>query len=279
MNAKTKGLIQKGSIYLLLIGISVIFLYPTIWMVSSSLKTQNQMFERDLNVIPNPVMFENYARAWSTANFSVYFVNTLIFAVSVVILQIVLASSSGYVMARHSFPLKSAFLVAVMFTLLVPQATTIIPLFHLVRLLGLMNTRWGYILAAGGGGLTLGILLFMGFFKGIPTELEDAAKIDGCNLPQRYWHVMLPLARPVIATITITGFVGAWKSFLLPLIFTLSRPNLRTLAVGMVAFVGENSTDWPGMAAAASISLLPMMIVFMLFQRYFIQGLAGAVKG
>lgn len=279
MNGKMKRIIQYSIIYLLLGVLSIIFLYPTVWMVSSSFKTQRQMFQRDLNLIPNPVRPQNFLRAWKTAKFSVYFLNTVIFACSVVLFNLVLASSSGYVLARHSFPLKKTFLAGVMFTLLVPQATTMIPLFHLVRMLRLMNTRWGYILASAGGGLTLGILLFMGFFRGVPYELEDAAKIDGCNLPQRYWHVMLPLARPIIATLTITNFVGAWKSFLLPLIFTLSRPNLRTLGVGMFSFIGEHSTDWTGMAAAATISLLPMMPVFVVFQRYFIEGLAGAVKG
>ncbi|MFW6361155.1 MAG: carbohydrate ABC transporter permease, partial [Spirochaetota bacterium] len=136
-----------------------------------------------------------------------------------------------------------------------------------------------YTLAYTSKTLVIAILLFIGFYVGVPREMEDSGAMDGCNFWQQFRHIMLPLAKPIIGTVTILNTIGAWKEFMIPLVFTFSRPNLRTLGVGMYAFVGEFSSDWAAMAAAASISILPMMLVFLLFQRYFIEGLAGAVKG
>jgi raffinose/stachyose/melibiose transport system permease protein len=224
-------------------------------------------------------MFENYVRAWNTANFSGYFLNTIIYAGGLVVFGIIFASMSGYVIGRYPFPGRKIVLAMMISTLVVPTATTIIPVFNMVKILGLLNTRIGMILASLGGSLVFNILLFSGFFQGIPDDLEDAAKIDGCNFVQQFIYIMFPLSKPIIATVTILNFINGWKAFLIPLVFTFSRPGLRTLGVGMYAFVGEYSSDWTGMAAGASISIVPMMIVFFIFQRYFIEGLAGAIKG
>jgi len=268
----------KYLIHFFLILLVLIWLYPFVWTLSTSLKTSAQMWEGGTNLIPQPFEFENYLRAWKTANFSSYFLNTVIYAAGTVLLAIFLASTSGYVIGRFPFPGRNLVLVAMLATLVVPQATTIIPIFNLVKGLGLLNTRYGMILASSGG-LVVNVLLFSGFFQGLPKDLEDAGKIDGCNFLQQFFYIMFPLAKPIIATVTILTFINSWKAFLIPLVFTFSRPELRTLGVGMYAFVGERSTDWTAMAAAASLSIIPMMIVFLLFQRYFIQGLAGAIKG
>jgi len=265
--------------HLFLITLSAVWLYPFLWMVSASLKSSKQMWEGGINLIPDPIMFENYVRAWNTANFSGYFLNTIIYAGGLVVFGIIFASMSGYVIGRYPFPGRKIVLAMMISTLVVPTATTIIPVFNMVKILGLLNTRIGMILASLGGSLVFNILLFSGFFQGIPDDLEDAAKIDGCNFVQQFIYIMFPLSKPIIATVTILNFINGWKAFLIPLVFTFSRPGLRTLGVGMYAFVGEYSSDWTGMAAGASISIVPMMIVFFIFQRYFIEGLAGAIKG
>jgi raffinose/stachyose/melibiose transport system permease protein len=259
--------------------ICVAWLYPIVWMLSTSLKTSAQMWDNSASLIPNPLMLENYVRAWTTANFSLYFLNTVIFAVATVAILVIAGSSAGYVLGRFRFPARQALIALFVATLVVPRATTIIPLFTLADMLGLLNSRAGYILAFTSKSLVIAILLFMGHYIGIPKDLEDSGAIDGCNFMQQFWHIMLPLAQPIIATVTILNVIGAWKEFMIPLVFTFSRPELRTLGVGMYAFVGEFSSDWTGMAAAASISIIPMMLVFLFFQRYFIEGLAGAVKG
>lgn len=271
--------VSKIVTHILLILICLLWLYPFIWMVSTSFKTMKQMWDGGMNLVPDPFILENYIRAWSTANFSGYFLNTIIFAAGGVILSIFLGSTSGYVIGRFKFPGRKIIVALMIATLVIPRGTKIIPLFNLIKMLGLLNTRTGMILAASSGGLVLRILLFSGFFKGLPGDLEDSAKIDGCNFVQQFFYIMFPLSKPIIATVTILSFVGAWKAFLIPLVFTFSRPELRTLGVGMYAFVGQYSSDWTGMAAAASISIIPLMIVFFFFQRYFIEGMAGAIKG
>lgn len=274
-----RNLKSKIFTHTFLIIIGFIWIYPFLWMVSASLKTMAQMWQGGISLIPDPVVLENYARAWNTANFSNYFLNTVIFAVGVVVVGIFLSSTSGYVIGRFPFPGRKIVVAAMIATLVVPRATTIIPIFTMVKMLGLLGTRTGMILAQAGTSMVVNILLFSGFFQGVPGDMEDAAKIDGCNFVQQFWHIMLPLSKPIVATVTILGFINAWKEFLIPLVFTFSRPHLRTLGVGMYAFVGEYSTDWTGMAAGASMSIIPMMLIFLLFQKYFIKGLAGAIKG
>jgi len=129
-----------------------------------------------------------------------------------------------------------------------------------------------------GGAHVASILLYLGYFRQLPRELEESAVIDGAGFLSVFGRIMLPLANPVTATVTLLTFLGTWNAFFLPLVFTFSRPDLRTLSVGMLAFVGENSTDWSGMAAAATISLLPVVALFVLLQRYFVEGIAGAIK-
>jgi len=140
------------------------------------------------------------------------------------------------------------------------------------------DTLWGVILAQSGGAHVLYILLFAGYFSQLPRELEEAAIMDLSLIVRVFAQVMLPLATPIMATVVILQFINSWNDFLLPLVLTLSRPDLRTLAVGMYAFRGEYYVDWSGMAAAASISLLPVILVFLFMQRYFVEGIAGAVK-
>jgi raffinose/stachyose/melibiose transport system permease protein len=134
------------------------------------------------------------------------------------------------------------------------------------------------IAVMGGAGNTTSILLMTGYFNRLPKELEEAAVLDGAGFVTLFSRVMLPLARPIMATIILLTFLNSWNNFFIPLVFTFSQPDLRTLSVGMLAFVGQHSTDWSGMAAGATISLLPVMILFLFMQRYYVEGLAGAVK-
>lgn len=270
---------RRGALHLTLIALVVVWLYPIVWMLATSLKSNAQMWESSGSLIPDPVHWDNYVRAWTTANFSVYFFNTVLFAAAVVALLIVLGATSGYVLGRFKFPGKRLILGALIATTVIPRATTIIPLFQLAGFLGLLSTRLGYILAFSAQSLVVAILLFIGFYVGVPKEMEQSGAMDGCNFWELFRYIMLPLAKPIIGTVTILNTIGAWKAFMIPLVFTFSRPGLRTLGVGMYAFVGEHTSDWTAMAAGASISIVPMMVVFILFQRYFIEGLAGAVKG
>ncbi|MBC7234602.1 MAG: carbohydrate ABC transporter permease [Chloroflexi bacterium] len=271
--------IEMPLTHLLLIGVGIIWIYPFLWMVSAAFKTTAEMFGGGLNLIPKEPTLDNFVRAWKVANFRTYFFNTVTVTVSVVALVVTWSSMTGYAFGRYDFPGKKLFMGAIVATLFLPTGYTIIPTFELIKALGLLNTLWGVILAMAGGAHVLFILLFTGFFSSLPQDLEDAARIDGCGFVRTFWNVMLPLAKPVIATAVIMRFMWSWNAFFIPLVFTLGKPELRTLGVGMFAFVAEYATDWTGMAAAATISLIPIIAVFLALQRYFVEGVAGAIKG
>lgn len=254
-----------------------LWVYPFVWMVSASVKDQLEIFT-GLGLVPETFRWENYRRAWSDAQFGQYLLNTVVVAVTSTAIVVVRCAMAGYVLARFRFLGGKAVLVVLVATLFVPDGYTIIPVVDLASRLGLLNSLAGMVVALSGGAHVLGILLYLGYFRGIPKELEEAAVMDGAGFATTFFRVMLPLAKPVTATVTLLTFLAMWNVFFLPLVFTFSRPDLRTLAVGMLSFTGENSTDYTGMAAAAVISLLPIVALFLFLQRYFIEGIAGAVK-
>ncbi|MVO98405.1 carbohydrate ABC transporter permease [Paenibacillus lutrae] len=265
--------------HLLLIGMGAVWIYPFVWMLMSSFKTNNEYIVSGIKLLPETFQFDNYRRAWETAHFSVYFWNTVLITLAVVVIVVAVCSLTGYAVGRYQFRGRLLFITAITATMFMPKGYTLIPVYMLVNELGLNNSLWGIILAEVGGGHVLFILLFVAYFRGLPKELEESAEMDGSGFFRTFVQIMLPLAKPMIATTAIMQFMWTWNAFLMPLVFTLSRPELRTLGVGMYQFVGEQTMDWTGMAAAASISLLPILAVFILLQRYFVEGVAGAIKG
>ncbi|MFC5827815.1 carbohydrate ABC transporter permease [Nonomuraea insulae] len=256
----------------------LIWIYPFLWMVSASLKTSADVFTKGLDLLPGNPIWENYERAWAEADFGKYLLNTVIVTVCTVVVVVVRCAMAGYVLARHDFRGRKIIMGVLVATLFVPAGYTIIPLVDISQRLGMLNSLTGMILALSGGANVAAILLYVGYFRGIPKELTESALIDGAGFGTVFFRVMLPLAKPVTATVTVLTFLSTWNAFFLPLVFTFSRPDLRTVSVGMLAFVGENGTDWSGMAAAATISLLPVVALFIALQRYFVEGIAGAVK-
>ncbi|GAA0903238.1 carbohydrate ABC transporter permease [Pseudonocardia zijingensis] len=263
---------------LLLLSFAAVWVYPFVWVLSASVKGQLEVFSAGLSLLPETFRWENYARAWGDADFGTYMLNTVLVTAFTVVIVVVRCAMAGYVLARYSFLGRKFVLAVLVGTLFVPAGYTIIPVVELTQRLGLLNSLTGMVIALAGGGHVAAVLLYTGYFRGIPRELEEAAVIDGAGFGTVFFRVMLPLAGPVTATVVVLTFLATWNAFLLPLVFTFSRPDLRTLAVGMQAFVGENSVDWPGMAAAATLSLIPIVALFLFLQRYFFEGIAGAVK-
>lgn len=262
---------------LLLLPVCVIWIYPFLWMVSASLKTDQEIFA-GIGLVPSSPQWGNFARAWTEANMGRYFFNTVVVTGLSIAIVVISAAMIGYALGRYSFPGKRIIIVAYIATIFVPEGYTIIPIFALINSIGLGDSLFGIVLGVSGGANVIIVLLFAGFFNQLPKELEEAAVVDGAGFFRVFWTIMLPMTKPVIATAVILQFMQAWNAFLLPLVLTLSRPELRTLSVGMTAFQGEYFTDWSGMAAAATISLLPIIVVFLFLQRYFVDALAGAVK-
>jgi raffinose/stachyose/melibiose transport system permease protein len=260
-----------------LAAICFVWIYPFLWMVSASLKTQSEIFG-GLGLLPANPQWGNFVRAWTQARIGEYFVNTVLITVASIAIVVTTSSMIGYALGRYSFPGKKIVIGLLVAHVFIPEGYTIIPVFDLINRLGLAESLWGVILGLSGGAHIVQILLFAGFFSQLPKELEEAAIMDGAGFFRIFWRVMLPLAKPVVATTIILQFMHSWNAFFLPLVLTLTRPDLRTLAVGMYAFKGEFFTDWSGMAAGATISLLPIILVFLFLQRYFVEGVAGAVK-
>jgi ABC-type glycerol-3-phosphate transport system permease component len=261
----------------ILAAVCLVWIYPFLWMLSASLKTQAEIFS-GLGLIPSHPQWGNFVRAWTQANFGEYFFNTVIVTAATIAIVTTTSAMIGYVLGRYSFPGKKIVIGLLVAHVFIPEGYTIIPVFDLINRMGLGNSLLGVILGLAGGAHIIQILLFSGFFSQLPKELEEAAIVDGAGFFRIFWRVMLPLAKPVVATTVILEFMHSWNAFFLPLVLTLTRPELRTLAVGMYAFKGEFFTDWSGMAAGATISLLPIIIIFLFLQRYFVEGVAGAVK-
>ncbi|MCA9979451.1 MAG: carbohydrate ABC transporter permease [Anaerolineales bacterium] len=279
MQALTKS--RYGRLNLLttavLLIIGLVWIYPFLWVIFASFKTPSEMFRAGATLLPETWDFSNFSRAWFKANFNIYFFNTIVYAVSATVIEVIKSSMCGYVLGRYDFPGRRLLMGLILATLFIPIASIILPQFQLIRTLGLLNTRPGVILAMSGGAGALYVLLFTGFFQTLPDELFDSARIDGAGFLTTF-RLMLPLAKPIIGTVVIFQFMNAWNEFNIPLVFTLGKPELRNMAVGMYAFRGEYSVDWPGFAAGTAISIIPVLLVFFAFQGYFVRGLSGAVK-
>lgn len=278
MAAKVRRISAKCVLYAFLIVAAVIWMYPFVWMLTASFKTQDEFWGSGLNIFPQHPTLENFVRSWNNANFSQYFLNTIIVTVCAVVIVLMCTSAAGYVLGRYAFPGKKALLGVFMASITIPLTFTIIPVYELLNSMHLTNSLLGLIIAECGGSHILFLMLFSSFYSGLPKEMEEAAIVDGCGFFQTYARIMFPLAKPVIVTVVIMQFIWTWNSFLMPLVLTLSKPELRTLAVGLYALQGEHVVDWTGIAAGATIAVLPVIVIFIALQKYFVDGIAGAVK-
>jgi raffinose/stachyose/melibiose transport system permease protein len=202
--------------YLALGALCLVWIYPFLWLVSASLKTPIEIFAKGLNLIPDTPVWENYVRAWGQAGFSTYMLNTVIVTVGTVAVVVFHTALTGYVLGRYDFVGRKVIIGILAATLVVPAGLTIIPIVDLVSALGLLNGHWGIILALAGSGQSAAILLYAGYFRGLPRELEEAATMDGAGFLRVFFYVMMPLAGPVTATVTVLTFLAAWNAFLIP---------------------------------------------------------------
>ncbi|UFU07809.1 carbohydrate ABC transporter permease [Ruania halotolerans] len=258
--------------------VALAWVYPLLWILSASVKDAMGIFSSGLSLWPESWHWDNYARAWSDAGFDRYMLNTIIITVATVMIVVVRCAAAGYVIARFRFLGRRLLVGVLAATMFIPTGLFIVPVVELTDLMGLLNTHVGLILALSGSGHVAAVLLYAGFFSRVPKELEEAAVMDGAGFLRTFFRIMLPLSGPITSTVVVLTFLATWNNFFLPLVFTFSVPENRTLAVGMLAFEGTNSTDWSGLAAAASLSLLPILVLFLALQRHFVEGIAGAVK-
>ena len=270
--------VKKGINHLVLLAIGLIWVYPFLWMISASFKSQNEFFNNRLGLIPQAPTVDNIKRIWVRANFGSYFLNTVVVTCFAVVLVLIITMLAGYAMGRYKFVGRNLMMGIFVGSIAIPLVSTIIPTYEVVKGMHLTGTKTGLVLAQAGGAHVIFLMLFTSFFASIPMELEEAAKIDGCSFFRIFFNIMMPLCKPIATTVVIMETIWTWNAFMLPLVLTLNNPAWRTLAVGLYAFKGENTVDWTGIAAGGTIAVIPVIILFIILQRHFVEGIAGAVK-
>lgn len=269
--------VQKAIIYFFLIALAFINLYPLFVLFLSSFKTTPEIFMKPF-ALPKVWKFSNYAEAWNKANFANYFKNSIIITVFSLAAIVLVSSMAAYVIARFEFRGKRALFLYLITGLALPARLAIIPIFLTVRDLHLQNTYTSLVLVYTAGGIAFSMFLLINFFKSLPRELEDSAKIDGAGPFRVYWSIDLPLLKPALATVVIFNFVDIWNDFFFPLIL-INKDSLKTIPLGIQAFYGEYGVQWNLLFAGLNISVLPVLILFILMSKQFIAGLTeGAVK-
>ncbi len=273
-----KRTFQSLLTYLILIVGGTIFLIPFLWMISTSLKTLEEVFLFPPVWFPEKLIWQNYRDVWRLVPFSRFFINSLFLSTIAVVGTLFCSSLAAFAFARMDFPGRDALFLLYLATIMVPAAVTMIPLFILMRLVNWMDTYYALI-APTVLGNAFATFLLRQFFLTLPKELDDAALIDGCSPFRIYCYVTLPLSKPALSALGVFTWLGSWNDFLWPLII-ISSPQRMPITAGLAFLQGAYTTRWPLIMAGAVMALVPMLVVFFIGQRYFIQGIAlTGIKG
>ena len=261
-----------------LLVLTVLVTYPSAWALINSLKTSAELARGPL-ALPTTLALSNYVEAWVQGQFGLYMLNSFVIALPTVAAVLVISVLAGYAFAHLRFRGKTILYLYVVAGLAIPFVVIIIPLFFQMRSFGLLNTHWSVILPQIAIILPFGTVLTRNFMLDVPRSLLDAGTIDGCNSLQLLWHVVVPSIRPALASLVIFSFMWTWNQLFLPMVM-LTDTDLRPLPVGLTYFQGQFGTNVPVLAAAAIVASLPVVLMYLLFQRQFIRGMTvGAIKG
>jgi raffinose/stachyose/melibiose transport system permease protein len=263
--------------FMIMVFYVVLIIYPLFNMVISSFKSNKDILTTPF-ALPASVDFENYRTVWVDKGFSRYFLNSLIVTTAAMAFVILFGSMGAYGISRYTYRASTLIYMLFLSGIMLPLKAAIIPLFLLIRKLGLINTQLSVIMIFIAMGLPSTVFILSGFMKGIPLELEYAARIDGCSDFQIYRRVVMPMTAPAVALVTIYNAVPIWNDFFFPLVFLQSN-RLKTLPVGLSTFFGQHSTNWSLLFTSLSLAIIPMLILYLFMSKYFIKGMtAGAVK-
>jgi len=276
MNARSFKLAQKTILTVIMLILSLISVMPFFWMLSASFKPTADVFEFPIRWIPKVATFDNYVTVWF-ARFQTYFMNSVKVSVVSVLGEVITSALAGYAFAKIKFKGREPAFVIYIATLMFPHQMLLVPRFVLYRLMGLYNSLWALMLP--GIFSAFGTFLFRQFFTTIPDELIEAAKLDGCNHFKTFTRIILPLSMPVVSTLVIFSFVGSWNNYENALVF-LSNKDKFTIPLGLLQFQTEEQTNYGAIMAASVLSLLPIFVIFLSLQKYFIEGIAtSGLKG
>ena len=276
-NVRRANTLLGARLAILLLGVAVMVV-PFAYMVATSFKHNQIILQLPPQFIPHQPTFANYRSAWSSNQFSRYFVNSVIVALATTFAAVLLSSMMAYSFARFRFPGRSLLFGTVLVGLMVPTMMLLIPQFLLARQIHALNSLWGLVFFYTGMNLALNTFLLRSFFMDIPQELEEAMVVDGAGPWMRYWRLVLPLSRPALATVGIFTFLASWDEFVWALT-VIDDPSKRTLPIAIALFQGEHQTHWELVFAASVIAIIPVIAIFGIFQRQFVSGIAtGALK-
>lgn len=249
----------------------IITMVPFIWMLSTSFKSSGAIFAYPPKWIPSPFTLMHYRELFERVKFLTHFKNSLIVATSITILNLFLNSLAGYAFAKYKFLGRDKIFTLLLATMMVPGQVTMMPVFLILKNLGLLNTFSGLIIPGASG--VFGIFFMRQFMLTIPNDLIDSARIDGCSEFRIYWNIILPLCKPALATLAIFTFMGSWNEFLWPLII-MTKESMYTLPVALANLNGQYNTEWGLLMAGSVVVILPILLVFISMQRYFLKGIA-----
>ncbi len=275
---KAVNLFQNFFVHAFLLTVTFSCLFPLFWMVRCSVMTNSTILV-DKSLIPGTIVWHNYVVAWTKGNFGIYFLNSMIYTVSVVFGIVVISSLAAYAFSRLKFPGKNLIFGLFVAAMMIPLPGSFVPLYVMMTKLGLVNNRAGYILCMINVGLSLSILLLKTFFDKMPSDLEDAARIDGCSKLGIWRHVALPLARPALAVIVIYNSLNVWNEYILATLLLSDKAKM-PLQRGLEVFRGAHQVDYPVLMAGLTLTALPIILIYLLMQKHIVKGLSsGAVVG
>ena len=252
--------------------LSLFFLVPFLWMVSTSFKDSGQAYTFPPQLIPQPFTLDNYRALWGgQLPFDLFYRNTTIIVIFVEIGTLLSCTLVAFSFARLQWRGRNFWFVVLVATLMLPFQVVLIPTYIIFRILGWLDTFLPLIVPAFFGNAFY-IFLLRQYFMSLPKELEDAARVDGASTLRILWQIFLPLSTPVLLTVSMFTFVGTWNDFLGPLLY-LSTLEKMTISVGLAIYEGRRSPNWPGLMAGATLAMLPILVLFLLFQRYFVKGI------
>jgi len=265
------------AVYLLLILSALVMLLPYAWMISASLKLDKDVFSFPIKWIPSEPRWENYAEIWTTIPLGLFIKNTAKLTVIVTFLQLLTSSFAAYAFAKLQFKGRNFLFLGYVATIAMPWHVYMVPQFIMMRSFGLNNTHLSIIFLQAFS--AFGVFLMKQFYMSVPDELCEAARIDGMSEYSIWWKIMLPLSKPALSTLTIFTFVNTWNDFLGPLLY-LTRTELKTIQIGLRMFISQYSSEYGLIMAASVVALVPVVIVFLSLQKFFVQGVATAgLKG
>lgn len=263
---------KDAVIWLLLVAGALVMVFPLYWMFATAVRLKSEIFNGQFNLFPSQLAWSNFSDAWSKLPWTQFYINSTAIALIAVVVTVFINLLAGYTFAKYRFPGRDIIFLAMISTLLIPIQVIMVPEFLITSKLGLVNSWWGVLIPRSAEAFEL--FMVRQFMVNIPDELIEAARLDGASEFQIFRKVILPLSGPVIAVLTIFTFMWRWNDFAWPLV-VLQDKSSYTVPLGLNLMKGQYYTDWTGVMSMSLVSIIPILVVFVLFQRYFIQGIAN----